>query len=448
MSARDAFAFLVGKAVLAGLRAIGRPGYHIPGAVAYRISPTVLGYIRKPAKVVFVTGTNGKSTTTALVRHVVETSGQRVAYNTESNNQPGIVASLLRYTSFSNRSKADVLVLEVAEEALQKIVPVIHPQYLLLTNVQKDVPQVNQSPNYIREKIESVITEDMTLLVNTEDPEVSAIGAKWRRVRSYSMAKNQYTHAPDDSRFSIARPCPVCNGKLVYDYLNLPAIGRFHCTVCGFASKEHADYTADGFDLEAGTITIAGRVFPMHYRAVHFSYDYLLAYAAAHELGISDDVIAAAFDSFVNIQGRFDDLELAGKRVHYVRFKQDTPDTFALAIENIRNDPKPKTVVVGLSLVENAWGPPYANTFYGFDVDLSRLADANVDKFLCVGHVVAYDTVNLLRYAGVPRDKIVVLESDDPAKIAQLIRDEASDEVYFLSWLHYYQEILKAMTNG
>lgn len=448
MSARDAFAFLVGKAVLAGLRAIGRPGYHIPGAIAYRISPTVLGYIRKPAKVVFVTGTNGKSTTTALVRHILTTSGQRVAYNTESNNQPGIVASLLRYATFSNRSKADVLVLEVAEEALQLIVPVIHPQYLLLTNVQKDVPQVNQSPNYIRGKIESVITDDMTLLVNTEDPEISAIGAKWQRVRHYSMAKNQYTRTPDDSRFAIARPCPVCNGKLVYDYLNLPAIGRFHCTACDFASTEQADYTADGFDLDAETITIAGRTFPMHYKAVHFSYDYLLAYAAAKELGVADDVIAKAFDSFVNIQGRLEDLELAGKKVHYARFKQDTPDTLALAIENIRRDPNPKTVVVALSLVENAWGPPYANTFYGFDVDFGRLADANVDKFLCVGHVVAYDTVNLLRYAGVPREKIVVLETDDPAKIAELVRAEASDEVYMLSWLHYYQDIRKALTNG
>ncbi|GAA4172112.1 MurT ligase domain-containing protein [Gryllotalpicola koreensis] len=447
MSARDAFAFLVGKAALTGLRAIGRPGYHIPGALAYRISPSVLQYIRKPAEVVFITGTNGKSTTTSLVQQVLAASGKKVAYNTESNNQPGIVASLLRYTSVFNRSKADVLVLEVAEEALSKIVPVIHPQHLLLTNVQKDVPQVNQSPNYIRDRISEIITADMALIVNNDDPDVSSIGAKWQNVRSYGIARNPYTLEPETGRYAIARPCPVCSGKLVFDSLNMPSIGRFHCTKCGFASKPVPDYQADGFDLEAGTITIGGRDFPMHYKAAHFAYDYLLAYAYATELGISAEVIARAFDSFVNIQGRLEDIATAGKTVHYARFKQETPDTLALAIENIRRDPKPKTVIAALNIVENAWGPATANTAYGFDVDFSRLADANVEKFLCVGHVVAYDTANILRYAGVPREKLVVLDTDDPAEIAKLLRAETSKDVYLLTWLHHYQDIRKAMSN-
>ncbi|AYG05015.1 MurT ligase domain-containing protein [Gryllotalpicola protaetiae] len=447
MSARDAFAFLVGKAALVGLRAIGRPGYHIPGALAFRISPSVLSYIRKPARVVFVTGTNGKSTTTALVQQVVAASGQTVAYNTESNNQPGIVASLLRYTSFFNRPKADVLVLEVAEEALSKIVPVIHPQHLLLTNVQKDVPQVNQSPNYIRDRIAEVITADMTLLVNNDDPDVSSIGAKWQRVRSYGLPRNSYSAEPRVSRFSISRPCPVCSGTLVFDYENMPSIGRFHCTKCGFASKAETDYTVDGFDLDAGTVTIGGRSFPMHYRAIHFVYDYLLAYSYAKELGIDDDAIARAFDSFVNIQGRLEDTEIAGKTVHYARFKQETPDTLALAIENIRRDPKPKTVAVGLNIVENAWGPKTANTAYGFDVDFSRLADANVEKFVCIGDVVAHDTANILRYAGVPRDKISVVATDDPVVTAKALLAEPAKDLYLLTLLHHYQEVRKAMTD-
>ncbi|WP_022881132.1 MurT ligase domain-containing protein [Gryllotalpicola ginsengisoli] len=448
MSARDAIAFLAGKTVLAGMRAFGKSGYHIPGMLAFRISPSVLAYIRKPAKTVFITGTNGKSTTTALVGHILRESGLRVAYNTESNNQPGIIASLLRYASIFNRSQADFLVLEVAEEALSKIVPVIHPQYLLMTNVQKDVPQVNQSPNYVREKISGVITDDMELIVNNDDPDVSSIGAKWRRVHSYGVARNPYSLEPDTSRFAITRPCPVCSGKLVFDYFNLPSVGRFRCTKCGFSSKADADYTADAFDLEAGTVTIGGRVFPMHYKAAHFVYDYLLAYAFAKQIGIQDDVIARAFDSFINIQGRLEDLRTGGKTVHYARFKQETPDTLASAIENVRLDPKPKTVVVALDLVENAWGPTYANTSYGFDVDFGRLADANVEKFLCVGRVVAHDTANILRYAGVPREKIVVRETGDPEEIAGLIRAEATDDVHVITWLHHYEEIRKAMSNG
>lgn len=445
MTARDAVAFLVGKALLAGMRAAGKSGYHIPGAVAYRISRGVLGFIRKPAEVVFVTGTNGKSTTTALVQQLLAGSGRRVAYNTESNNQPGIVASLLRYTTILNRPKADVLVLEVAEEALQKIAPVIHPRYLLLTNVQKDTPQVNQSPDYIREKIRAVITDDMTLIVNADDPDVLSLGAGRPSTLTYGIARNRYSRPPDTSRFAITRPCPVCAHKLVFEYLNLPSVGRFRCTNCDLASVADPDHAADGFDLDAGTITIGGRAYPMHYRAAHFAYDYLLAYALAKELGISDDVIERTFDAFVNITGRLEDFRVGGTTVHYARFKQETADTLACAIDNVCLDPRPKTVVLALNVVENAWGPPYANTFYGFDVDFSRLLDANVEKFLCVGHVVAYDTANILRYAGVPRERIVVLETDDPARIAELVRAEATDDVHLLAWLHHYQEIRKAI---
>ena len=449
MSVRDAFAFLAGKAVLAGMKAFGKSGYHIPGMVAYRISPTVLRYIHKPARTVVISGTNGKSTTTALVQQVLRASGLKVAYNTESNTQPGVVAGLLRYTSFFNRSKADVLVLEVGEEALSKIVPILRPQYLLLTNVQKDVPQVNQSPNYIREKIASVITDDMTLLVNNDDPDVSSIGAKWQRAHTYGIGHNRYSQAPDTSRFAITRPCPICSGKLVFDYLNLPGVGRFRCTKCGFSSTERPDYLAEDFDLDAGTITIGGRAYPMHYKAAHFAYNYVLAYAFAKQLGIADDTIAKAFDAFVNIQGRLEEFSAAGKTVHYTRFKQETADTLALGIEVVRRDPRPKTVIIALNVVENAWGPKYANTFYGFDVDFSRLAgpEANVQKFVCLGSTVAYDTANILRYAGIPREKIVVLETDDSAKIADVVRDAETSEVYLLAWLHHFQEIRKAMSH-
>ena len=59
----------VWAAKLAGvaIRAIGRQGTHTPGLIARRLYPGILGAIRHPARVVAVTGTNGKTTVSNLL---------------------------------------------------------------------------------------------------------------------------------------------------------------------------------------------------------------------------------------------------------------------------------------------------------------------------------------------------------------------------------------------
>ncbi len=445
---RDVVAFLVGKAALAGMRLIGKSGYHLPGMYAYRISPTVLDFIAKPKDVVFITGTNGKSTTTALVKHILTVAGRKVAYNTESNTQPGTISALLRSTSIFNRSKADILVLEASEEALPKVIKAIRPTTVLLTNVQKDAYQVNLSPNYIADKIRGALGQDMTLFLNNEDPTVLALAASFPKTFVYSVGPNRYSTAPDSSPFAVTEACPVCHEKIVYDRLNIPSVGPFHCTNCDLASRQAVDCSVTDFDLDQGTITIGGRVFPMHYRAAHFAYDYLLAYAYARHRGIDEDLIERAFDSFTNIDGRLDEQQLGPTRLFYSRFKQETPDTLQTAIDYICLNPDPKTVVVDLRLVDNQpWGALFAETGYAFDCDFEKLAGAKVDRFICTGSVVAYDIANRLVYAGVPRDKIEIMASDDPADFVRILRREAPAQAYILAYLGYYKKIRKAIAH-
>jgi len=449
---RDGIAFAAGKLALAAMRLIGKRGYHIPGLIAYRISPQVLDYIRKPDAVVFVTGTNGKSTTTALVRHVLEASGKKVAYNTESNTQPGILSALLRYTSAANRPLADVLVLEAAEEALEKVIGICRPSHLLLTNIQKDTFQVNLSPNYVLDKIRSLIADDMTLFVNNDDPAVLSCEREAARAVTYGVREAAAAAPPDvaesdaDAAYAVTEPCPVCHRRLVFDYQHLPCVGRFRCPACGFASHDRPDYAADGFDLDAGTIRIGGQSFPMHYRATHFVYNYLLAYAFAKEQGVPDGTIARAFDTFVNIEGRMEEEELHGMRIFYSRFKQETPVTLQCSIDQICRDPAPKTVVVSLNLVDNGtWGPVFTETFYAYDCDFTRLADAGVERFLCASRTVAYDAANRLAYAGVPKEKIAIVDSDDPRDLFAALDETKPARVYILAYLGHYKKIRKAI---
>ena len=446
---RDRLAFIIGKAILAGMRLFGKDGYHVPGQIAHDISRTTLNFIDKPTNVIFVSGTSGKSTTTALVRHILTTAGRRVAFNTESNTQPGIISALLRNTSVFNRTKADALVLEVAEEAIRKISAIVKPQYLLLTNIQKDTFQVNLSPNYVYDMVASAIDDSTTLIVNNDDPRVLSLGAGRDGTVTYGVAPNRYTRDPDLSQYAVTQPCSLCQGKIAYDYTNIPSIGKFHCMQCGFGSRETPDYLAADYDLDLETITIGERTFPMHYQASHFAYDYVLAYALAKQLGIDDDTIAQAFDSFVNIGGRLEEEVYHGVRIHYARFKQETPDTLQCSINYIHENPDPKTVVLSLNLVDNdVWGPLYTETFYTYDCDFTVLADSNVERFICAGRAVAHDTANRLVYAGVPRDKITIVDSDDPHGFLDILKRDQPERAYVLAYLGYYKKVRKAINES
>ena len=74
-------------------------GTNLPGQVALKIDPNFIRNIKglDPEKTIFVTGTNGKSTTTNLIAHVFKSAGVSIAVNLEGANLiGGVVVSLLR----------------------------------------------------------------------------------------------------------------------------------------------------------------------------------------------------------------------------------------------------------------------------------------------------------------------------------------------------------------
>ena len=133
LSVRSRLATAAGGAARFASRALGRgSGGMIGGEVALRISPKLLEELAAPFSSVIVTGTNGKSTTTRMVRAALESAGP-VASNINGDNMTsGVLTALMQ------GKKATRAALEVDEMHVPGVAADVDPSVFVYLNLSRD----------------------------------------------------------------------------------------------------------------------------------------------------------------------------------------------------------------------------------------------------------------------------------------------------------------------
>ncbi len=156
-------------------------GSALPGFVLLRFVPEVLrkslGQLSQG--VIFVTGSNGKSTTTAMLVSIFRAQGLRVFTNPAGGNLPqGLASALVGEASLRGVVEADIAVLEVDEAYGPQIARRVTPDWVLVTNIQLD--QLNRfgDPEAVFQMLHTLCQEATKgVVVNGGDPNTRALGA-------------------------------------------------------------------------------------------------------------------------------------------------------------------------------------------------------------------------------------------------------------------------------
>lgn len=442
-------ALWIAKLTVYFAKAMKKTGSTISGKVAISIQKDFVKYFKKIdlEKTIFVTGTNGKSTTTNLIAHTVRTAGNSVATNTEgANMMSGIATTLIKNSTLSGKFNKDYLILEIDERSLRKIFKVLPAKNLCISNLQKDQVQRNGDPDFIYRMFSSTINKDVTLYVNNEEPRSRSLEDYAGKTVYYSMERNSKTFEKNDF-YTVTLPCPKCNHKIEYEYYNIDNIGKFKCTNCEYQSVDNPDVIVKDINYDEHTFMCNGNKYKAPYINPFYIYNYALCIAICEHFGISYKKIKKGFETFKNPADRRETYSYKGKKIRYLRIKQENPETFQNALDTVARDKKKKAVFIGLYEIKD-FPPAYTNTFYFFDCSFKGVVDSNVEQYVSFSRTVCYDCANRMIYDGAPADKIKIYNiEDDFDTIFETLDKLKTDNIYIITGMKPYKKIKNFFEN-
>lgn len=155
-------------------RAIGKKGTDLPGQVARKIDQNILRKLAgKVDEVVFVSGTNGKTTTSNLIGHTLKVNQIPIIHNNEGANMAAGITSAFIVQSKANTKMA---IIEIDEGSIPRVLKEMTPTKMVFTNFFRDqMDRFGEIDIMVNNIISAIENKGIALILNTDDPFVSRL---------------------------------------------------------------------------------------------------------------------------------------------------------------------------------------------------------------------------------------------------------------------------------
>lgn len=388
-----------------------KDGSVTPGYYASKLNKDILDDLKYPKYVIGVTGSSGKGSTTSMIAHILSKSGYKVVWNKNGSNlYNAAITLILNHTNpFTKKVNADVLLMELDESFISKIFKKQKLTHLVVTNVTRDQPARNGSPDIIFDKIASSIDDSTHLVINADDPIVSRLKLTHKNITTYGIDKTKYDLKKPISNNVDAAYCPKCDTKLKYSFYHYGHIGSYSCPKCDFSSRP-VDYLATDIDLDKNFMLINDTLVHLNRNVFFCCYYTLAAYALCKTIDVKDEDIIRELNEDIIPSKRMKTYKLGKREIEMVESKNENALSYLQTINYIRESDDLKTIIIGFDNVSRRYS--YNDLSWLYDVDFELLNIDSIDKIFCIGRF-KYDVYSRLIYAGIDKKKLVLVEDID-----------------------------------
>lgn len=402
-------------------------GSTFPGRVALKLDRNILKTVSKGYKVILVTGTNGKTTTTSMITNILKENGFKViTNNTGANLFPGIVACFIDNFKFSDKNSSKYAVIEVDEANVKFITEYISPELLTVTNLFRDqLDRYGEVYTTLTKILEGVVKSPNTKLVLNGDE--SLLGKLDLKNSTDFYGFN--IPVKEDTKLDVnadSKFCKFCKSPYEYNFITYNHLGDFYCPSCGY-KRPNLKYAVDeivNITPDSSEVIINGADITISQSGVYNIYNGLCAYAISKELGVSDEVIAKSLGKQDSSFGRQESINIDGKNVKIILVKN--PAGYNQALDTLCLNKEPFSALFMLN--DN-----YADgrdVSWIWDVDFEKLKTLPINNVFVSG-MRMYDMAVRLKTAGLNKDTFIVEE--DYEKLTEKIKECNDNNIYVLA---------------
>lgn len=300
-------------------------GTSFPGKIAIKLDPDILNTLAQNYETVIVTGTNGKTMTTALIVEALrEKYGEVLTNPSGSNMQQGIVTAFL--ANKKSKAKRPIAVLEVDEANVKMVTKLVKPSVFVLTNIFRDqmdrYGEIYTTYNKIIEGIK--LAPDATIIANGDASIFSSVDLPNPKI--FYGFKLPSDHSQNDVKAPVNTDgvlCSECDHILHYHDRIYANLGDFFCPNCGYRRPELTYSVSEIIDQDPNHLSfrMGTKDYHINIGGTYNIYNALAAYSVARHFDLDDEEIASAFAKNKRVFGRQELIQYADKDIDLILVK-------------------------------------------------------------------------------------------------------------------------------
>ena len=438
MSLRSSFATTVGKTSRWFLQTFFKGGSSLPGKIALAIDPNVLDQLAKDYHIIVITGTNGKTLTTALTVNVLKQEFGEVLTNTTGANMlQGIVSTFL--SGKKNKNGKNFAVLEIDEASLSKVTEFLTPELFVFTNIFRDqmdrYGEIYTTYKLIVDGAKKA--PEATILMNGDLPIFNSVETV-NPTKYYG-----FNHQPDEEISAHYNTdgvlCPNCHHILKYKMITYSNLGKYYCPHCDFKRPE-LDYQLTEITETTNTSSkfkIDDENYSIEVGGLYNVYNALAATSVAEYYNISPEKIRKGLAYDEKVFGRQEIIDINGKKCTLMLVKN--PVGLNQVIDTMKMSPFNFSLVALL----NANYADGIDVSWIWDSQLEELAEMDIPKVISGGE--RKDDMTLrLKVAGINED--ILTEVNELKQVIEEIKSAQTEHVYILATYTAVLNLRKELT--